>query len=179
MKDLKKTEIKQEWKGNPMGKVPTWIVAVGFILGLSVVVAVNADMYVYPAKGQNKEQQDKDEYECHNWAVEQTGVDPMKLAESASSTTESTVSTSGSTVSGAARGAALGAIGGAIAGDAGKGAAIGAAAGGLLGHRQARKQIDAQHEAEEQQKAQMSKALDQYDKAYATCLQGRGYTVSQ
>ena len=162
-----------------MRKVLVWIAAAAFVLNLAAVVAVNADMYVYPAKGQSQKKQEQDEYACHNWAVGQTGVDPVKLADAATSTTESTVSTSGSTVSGAAHGAALGAIGGAIAGDPGKGAAIGAMAGGLLGLRQARRQIDAQQQAEEQQKAQMSKALDQYDKAYATCLQGRGYTVSQ
>jgi len=162
-----------------MRKVLVWIVAAGFVLGLASVLAVNANMYIYPAKGQSQEKQEQDEYACHNWAVDQTGVDPMKLAEAATSTTDTTVSTSGSTASGAAHGAALGAIGGAISGNPGKGAAIGAMAGGVFGHRQARRQIDEQHEAEEQQKAQMRKALNQYDKAYATCLSGRGYTVSQ
>ena len=162
-----------------MRKVLVWIVAAGFILSLASVAAVKAGMYIYPAKGQSQKKQEQDEYACHNWAVEQTGVDPMKIAEASTNTTESTTSTSGSTVSGAAHGAALGAIGGAIGGNAGKGAAIGAVAGGLFGHRQARKQIDEQNETEEQQRAQMRKALDQYDKAYATCLSGRGYTVSQ
>jgi hypothetical protein len=32
--------------------------------------------YVYPKKGQSVEQQDKDRYECHRWAVSQTGFDP-------------------------------------------------------------------------------------------------------
>ena len=35
-------------------------------------------MYIYPAKGQNQQQQDKDRYECHTWAVQQTGFDPSK-----------------------------------------------------------------------------------------------------
>ena len=162
-----------------MRKVFVWIVAAGFVLGLASVAAVTADMYIYPAKGQSQKKQEQDEYACYNWAVDQTGVDPIKLAEAATSTTGTTESTSGSTVSGAAHGAALGAIGGAISGNPGKGAAIGAMAGGVFGHRQARRQIDAQHEAEEQQKAQLKKALGRYDKAYATCLSGRGYTVSQ
>jgi hypothetical protein len=29
-------------------------------------------MYIYTAKGQNQQQQDKDRYECHTWAVQQT-----------------------------------------------------------------------------------------------------------
>jgi hypothetical protein len=162
-----------------MRKVLVWIVAAGFILGLASVVVVQAGMYIYPAKGQSQKKQGQDEYACHNWAVEQSGVDPMKLAEAATSTPDTTGSTTGGTVSGAAHGAALGAIGGAISGNPGKGAAIGAMAGGVFGHRQARKQLDEQQEAQDQQKAQMKKALGQYDKAYATCLSGRGYTVSQ
>ena len=35
-------------------------------------------MYIYPAKGQNQQQQDKDRYECHTWAVQQSGFDPSK-----------------------------------------------------------------------------------------------------
>ena len=64
-----------------MRKVLVWIVASGFVLGLVGVVAVNASMYIYPAKGQSQKKQDQDEYGCHNWAVEQTGVDPMKMAD--------------------------------------------------------------------------------------------------
>ena len=179
MKSLGRTRTEHPRRGHRMLKVLVWVVAAGFILSLASVAAVKAGMYIYPAKGQSQKKQEQDEYACHNWAVDQSGVDPMKLAEAATSSTESTASTSGSTVSGAAHGAALGAIGGAISGNPAKGAAIGAAAGGIFGHRQARKQLDEQHEAEEQQKAQMKKALGQYDKAYATCLSGRGYTVSQ
>ena len=72
---------------------------------------------------------------------------------------------------GAVRGAALEAIGGAIAGDAGKGAAIGAgvgAAGGAMRLGSANRQA-----AQAQQQA----ARSQYDKAYAVCLEGRGYQV--
>src|ERR1700727_1152820 len=35
-------------------------------------------IYVYPANGQTPEQTDRDRYECHNWAVQQTGVDPSR-----------------------------------------------------------------------------------------------------
>lgn len=34
------------------------------------------DVYVYPREGQSPEQQDRDRYECHRWAVDQTGFDP-------------------------------------------------------------------------------------------------------
>ena len=33
---------------------------------------------VYPAKGQTPEQLDRDRYECHVWAVQQSGFDPSR-----------------------------------------------------------------------------------------------------
>jgi len=35
-------------------------------------------MYIYPNKGQSQEQQERDKFECHSWAVKQSGFDPMK-----------------------------------------------------------------------------------------------------
>jgi hypothetical protein len=35
-------------------------------------------MFIYPRKGQSEEQQDKDRYECHTWAVGQTNFDPTR-----------------------------------------------------------------------------------------------------
>ena len=35
-------------------------------------------IFVYPAHGQSPEQTDRDRYECHVWAVQQTGVDPSR-----------------------------------------------------------------------------------------------------
>lgn len=37
---------------------------------------VDERLYVYPRNGQSARQQASDEYECHRWAVEQTGFDP-------------------------------------------------------------------------------------------------------
>jgi hypothetical protein len=33
-------------------------------------------VFVYPKNNQSSEQQAKDRYECHHWAVQQTGYDP-------------------------------------------------------------------------------------------------------
>ena len=33
-------------------------------------------LYAYPTSGQNAEQQDRDRFECHQWAVKQTNYDP-------------------------------------------------------------------------------------------------------
>ncbi|CAM3700861.1 hypothetical protein CCOS865_00711 [Pseudomonas reidholzensis] len=36
------------------------------------------DVIAYPAYGQTPQQQDQDRYQCHRWAVEQTGFDPAQ-----------------------------------------------------------------------------------------------------
>lgn len=36
------------------------------------------DFFIYPKNGQSQEQQSQDRYECHSWAVKQTGFDPTK-----------------------------------------------------------------------------------------------------
>jgi hypothetical protein len=95
------------------------------IAALPVVLATGSsraqDIYAYPAKGQTQSQQDRDRYECHSWAVKQTGFDPSR-AQAAASDTHAVPNQppppQGHVVKGAARGAALGAVGGAITGNA-------------------------------------------------------------
>ena len=38
------------------------------------------DLYLYPRNGQSEAQQQNDRYECHSWAVGQTGFDPTRSA---------------------------------------------------------------------------------------------------
>jgi hypothetical protein len=135
--------------------------------------ALGADLYIYPNRGQSAEQQSRDRYECHAWAVQQTGVDPTRLQASA----PPPPSSSGGIFRGAARGAAVGAVGGAIAGDAGTGAAIGTASGGLIGGMRQRQQSQSQQQAQANQAAQQQGALAAYNRAMSACLSGRGYTV--
>ncbi len=40
--------------------------------------AADDQLYVYPARGQSEQQTADDRYECHRWAVEQTGFDPVE-----------------------------------------------------------------------------------------------------
>src|SRR5258707_15542814 len=40
-------------------------------------------VFAYPANGQSAEQPERDRYECHVWAVQQTGVDPSRADASA------------------------------------------------------------------------------------------------
>jgi hypothetical protein len=132
-----------------------------------------AEVFVYPKQGQSQERFRQDQYECHNWATSQTGVDPSRPQVAAAPPPPA----SGGAVRGGARGAAVGAIGGAIGGDAGQGAAIGAgvgAAAGLMRQGAYNRQAAASAAASQNQQ---SADLQRYDRAYATCMGGRGYQV--
>ena len=144
-----------------MRTVTQWLV-VGAITVTLAARAIAAGVFVYPQKGQSPDQQNRDSYECYNWAKAQSGVDPGKPPPPAQPGQHAR-----GAVHGAARGAAMGAAVGAIAGDAGKGAAAGAVVGGARGRR-------GSMAAQQQQQAASSNA---YDRAFAACMEGRGYTV--
>ena len=137
--------------------------------------ALADDLIIYPAKGQSKDQQEKDKYQCYEWAKDQTGFDPMKQPTATSAPPPDTSSSTGGSV---ARGALIGAaVGETASDDAGKGAAIGGLLGGMRSRSQKR-----QHEAEEDQWAQQQAAQyhgqrDTYNRAYAARLEPRGYSV--
>jgi hypothetical protein len=137
---------------------------VALVAGLTLcsTAARAQQVFVYPQKDQSREQQQKDEGECSTWAKQQSGVDPSAAAPPPDR--RKRLEGAGG---GAARGAAAGAAIGAIAGDAGKGAAIGAAGGGMAGRRRAK----GAEQAGQQQTA------DAYGRAFAACMEGRGYTV--
>jgi hypothetical protein len=140
---------------------------------LFVSAAFGQQPFIYPSQGQSPEQQQKDQYECHTWAVQQTGFNPsMSQAAPAPAPAPQ-----GGVVRGGARGAAVGAVGGAIAGDAGKGAAIGAATGGLFGGMRQADQRRQQEAAQAQYQAAASQQQMAYTRALSACLTGRGYTV--
>jgi hypothetical protein len=138
-------------------------------------ISKGLNLYVFPSKGQSEKQQKKDEFECYNWALEQSGIDPLNLPK-----IEAPVKTgpTGGAVVGSAKGAAAGVAIGAIAGDAGKGAAIGAVAGGLAGRR-AGKQAQAQQNQQAQAKATATEQemKDNFKKAFSVCIEGKGYTI--
>ena len=152
----------------------SWTTAIVAGLAACVLVsAAQAEVFVYPKPGQSQDAFQKDQYECHNWAQQQTGFNPAAPPTAAAPPPQQ-----GGAVRGAARGAAVGAVvGGASGGDAGKGAAVGAAVGGTGGavrqNRNNREAAAASQQAQSQQQA----AYGNYEKAYATCLAGRGYSV--
>jgi Glycine zipper len=138
------------------------------------------DLFIYPAKNQSAEQQDKDKWECRAWATKQTGFDPAARA-TASTPPPTREAPKGGLLRGAGGGAALGAVGGAIAGNAGKGAAIGAAGGGLLGvmrrNDQVRQEQNAHQQWAQQNVAQYEQNRSGWVRGVKACLTGRGYTV--
>ena len=55
------------------------LMAVSTVLALLVLAsAVGAEVFVYPKQGQGQDQFQKDQFECHNWAQGQTGVNPSQ-----------------------------------------------------------------------------------------------------
>lgn len=156
------------------------VVVATLFLWVSALVAVEAasvssslGLSPYPAKGQSPDQQNKDEGECYAWAKQQTGIDPMASASAPPPSGKS--SGGGERVRGAARGAAAGATVAAVTdNDAGKGAAAGAVVGTMAGGRQKRQN---QKEAQQQAQQQQASTLQTFNKAFGSCMEGRGYTV--
>jgi hypothetical protein len=143
-------------------------------------------VYVYPDKGQTDAQSDRDRYECHLWAVRETGFDPSE-AELAPHQRVQVVPgppTGTRTVAGVATGAAVGAVV-AHPGNAGAGALIGAALGGIVGgsadaaHAQQVNAVETHASARETERtARLEEESSNYRRAISACLEGRGYTVS-
>jgi hypothetical protein len=149
----------------------------------TVVVAPPRPMprlYVYPAHGQSEQQLERDRYECHTWAVAQTGFDPSRADAQAYQSVVVGPPPGQATASGAIGGAILGSI---IAGpyDAGFGALFGAATGAIIGSAadsQAQAQARQQQAQINQQAAQNRARAESYRRAISACLDARGYTVN-
>ncbi len=126
---------------------------------LSPARATAQQVFAYPNAGQSEAQQSQDRFECHQWAVAQSGFDPSTAPPLAARPMtpppdpragysdrqqrprsrgllgigDGGFFEGGGMMGDAATGAALGAAGGALAGDAGEGAAIGALASTVFG----------------------------------------------
>src|SRR5690348_5752799 len=136
----------------------------------------NTDVFAYPQQGQSPEQQDRDRYDCHLWAVKQTGFDPSAPGVPPH---ERVRVVSAAPPPGAAT--AFGAVAGAILGaavsrprDAGAGAIVGAIAGGAIGN--ASEQANAAQNAQvvasvdARQSAAMEHKASNYRRAISACL---------
>lgn len=153
-------------------------------------LAATLDVYVFPSAGQAADQQNKDEAECYQWAVNNTGSDPFSVQKQQAAAAQQAQAAQqqasqagkGAGARGAVGGAAVGALVGEIADDdAGKGAAYGAAVGVIAGRRRGREQqqqAQAQVQAQSQQTAHASQQqIDNFKKAFSICLESKKYMV--
>jgi hypothetical protein len=122
-------------------------------------------------RGQSAEQARRDRYECHNWAVAQTGESPPALP-AATAAVDAKGDLKRERIGRALVGATIGGAIGALAGDwhdssesALAGAAIGAAVGAATAG------------AGRKNAAEPEEPSD-YFRALTACLEGRGYSVS-
>lgn len=148
--------------------------------------SVNTQIYFYPKKGQTTQQQDRDRYECHLWAVQSSNYDPAQAQLAPHQRVE--VIPTAPPGSGAATGAVGGAIVGSMLGghsDRGEGLVLGAITGALLGagiesSSNAQAQAAAQQEnarIKANEYATMEQQSRNYRRAISACLEGRDYTV--
>ncbi len=151
---------------------------------------VQTTIYAYPTNGQSTEQQDRDRYDCYQWAIQQTGFDPSSPTVPPHDRVQvvggpPAVPPGAGVATGAVTGGVLGAL---AAGprDAGAGLLVGAILGGIVGgaaenaQDQAAAQAQANAQAAAQQRQQNvaieRKAAD-FKRAAAACLEARGYSV--
>ena len=153
-------------------------------------LAATMNVHVFPADGQAADQQSRDEAECYNWAVNNTGSDPFDLSRQAQqqeqqadqARQQAKQAGEGAGATGAVVGAAGGAlIGQIVSNDPGRGAAWGAGLG-LAGGRRARRQAQAQatDQVESQAGRQQQATQEQiqgFKKSFAVCLEAKDYMV--
>jgi hypothetical protein len=160
------------------------VASIAFVLtGASISgSALAAQSFAYPPAGRTPDQQRQDQYECHQWAVEQSHYDPSQAASQGQGNAAVTAparSPGDAAVGGAARGAAVAKV---ADDDTNDGAKAGAALG-LIRQRRAQasaayENAQAQKAAQEQQRELQAKR-QAYDAARNTCYKARGYTVSE
>jgi hypothetical protein len=144
------------------------------------------DIYAYPTNGQSAEQQDRDRYDCYQWAIQQTGFDPSAPNVPPHERIQvvggpPAVAPGSGVAAGAVTGAVLGAI---VSGprDAGAGALVGAVLGGVLGGAAETAQNEQAAQAntrivERQQSVLLERKASDFRRAAGACLEARGYRV--
>lgn len=167
--------------------------AVG-VLGLAVLSTYAADrLYVYPNGKQSDARIADDRFECHRWAVTETGFDPLDsqpyIPKGPVRVPVADNPSEGAAGKGALVGAVAGAIIGAIDDDhVGEGAAIGAVVGTIAGgvaesrgyqkvRAEAEDQAQQEADARAAERSAIAIARDDYRRAISACLAGRNYTV--
>ena len=138
------------------------------------------ELEVQGQRGQSLEQTRRDRYECHNWAVEQTGEAPAAVGTAPESSADGKRELRRERIDRALVGAVIGGAVGSILGNnhwhhsgdhAITGAAAGAAAGAAIGAATAGSGRRAERETQAEEPSDYLRAL-------TACLEGRGYSVA-
>ena len=142
-------------------------------------------LYFYPLKGQSKDQQDRDRFECYQWAKKQTGYDPgqEQLAPHQRIEVQSATPPGSDTAAGAITGAVIGSLL-APRHDRRQSMFFGAITGAMLGaasedaKQQQAQQMQQHYDTKDAQRyARLERQASDYRRAMSACLEGRGYTV--
>lgn len=157
----------------------------GVLLGVVLTSALSAPanavedlskLEVTPQRGQSADQARRDRYECHNWAVEQSGETPIAAAaQDRDEPSDEQRAKRAERVNRIINGAAIGAgLGGLVRATQDKnpsnGVLAGAAVGAAVGAATARDRDKGRDEEAE--------APSGYLRALTACMEGRGYTVA-
>jgi len=172
---------------------------IGFVAAILVPVLASAEeqslastlqVYVFPTEGQDSSQQSKDEADCYQWAVSNTGSDPFDLSKKEAADQQKAQAEKQAAQQTGQGAGARGAVGGAAAGaligelahdDASEGAAWGAAVGAVAARRRgkaAQQQAAAQAEQKAEQSQQLTaEQMSGFKKAFSVCLEAKNYMV--
>lgn len=146
----------------------------------------DTNVIAYPLQHQSEREIRQDRYECHLWAVRQSGFDPAQMRPTAAPAAPRVLPdppAGHDTATGAITGAVIGAI---VANphNTGQGAAIGAAVGAVAGaasdsarEAQAQRIEDAYAERAQRSNYGNWQQAETYRRALSACLDGRGYSV--
>ena len=154
------------------------ITAAAAVASVGAVMAAEdlAGLRVDPQRDQSADQLRRDRYECHNWAVEQTGETPVAVAEDRAEPADAKADKRAERANRAIIGAVIGSMVGGITSsgrrhDYGDSVLAGAAVGAGVGAATAGKVRD-------KDKTEAAPQPSEYLRALSACLEGRGYTVT-
>ena len=137
--------------------------------------------FIYPANEQGPQLLQHDKEACYGWASEETQFDPFaayRQALEAQEQAEAAGQRQGEVVQGAAKGAMRGFLVAAVLdNDRSEGAARGAVAGGLISGVKRRRRGRAAQKVADEKREQAEALLQNWDRAYVVCLEGRKYSV--
>ena len=161
------------------------------VVHASAPAAARPAMYFYPSQGQSVERQDRDRFECYQWARNQTGTDPgMTPIRGPAPEYDAPQVTGAGAAVGAVAGAAIGAAGstsgprygrGRGGGGSAEGMIMGAIIGSIIGAAAENAGAEAQARANEararRDAAGVDVPLDGFRRAMGACMSSRGYSI--